>query len=62
MQIIFLLSHTNSKSLLYYLNPRFQYRSGVCSDPEPLQVVHEVFGKLSSSTVGFGNIGNEVHQ
>ena len=26
------------------------------------KVVHEVFGKLSPTTVGLGNIGNEVHQ
>ena len=48
--------------MAYYLNPRFQYRLGVSSDPELLQAVHEVFGKLSTTTVGLGNIGNEVHQ
>ena len=46
----------------YYLNQRFQYRPGVSSDLELLQVVHEVFEKLSSTIVGLGNIGNEVYQ
>ena len=46
----------------YYLNPRFQYRPGVSSDPELLLAVHEVFEKLFATTIGLGNIGNEVHK
>ena len=47
--------------MAYYLNPRFKYRPGVSSDPKLLQAVHEVFEKLSTTTVGLGNIGNVVY-
>ena len=47
--------------MAYYLNPTFQYRPEVSSDPELLQAVHEVFEKLSSTTISLCNIGNEVH-
>ena len=33
----------------------------ISSDPDLLQSDHEVFGKLSSTTIGLGNFGNEVH-
>ncbi|RVW97721.1 hypothetical protein CK203_028114 [Vitis vinifera] len=44
----------------YFLNPRFQYRRGVGSDPELLQVVHDVFAKLDLTTESLGQFGNEL--
>ncbi|KAJ9697346.1 hypothetical protein PVL29_009243 [Vitis rotundifolia] len=44
----------------YFLNPRFQYRRGVGSDPELLQVVHDVFAKLDPTTESVGQFGNEL--
>ncbi|RVW80943.1 hypothetical protein CK203_037354 [Vitis vinifera] len=47
-------------AVAYFLNPRFQYRRGVGSDPELLQVVHDVFAKLDSTTESLGQFGNEL--
>ncbi|RVW52179.1 hypothetical protein CK203_077811 [Vitis vinifera] len=44
----------------YFLNPRFQYRHGVGSDPELLQAVHDVFAKLDPTTESLGQFGNEL--
>ncbi|RVW65378.1 hypothetical protein CK203_022173 [Vitis vinifera] len=44
----------------YFLNPRFQYRRGVGSDPELLQAVHDVFAKLDPTTESLGQFGNEL--
>ncbi|KAL6323579.1 hypothetical protein AAG906_039167 [Vitis piasezkii] len=44
----------------YFLNPRFQYRSGVSSDPELLQAVHDVFAKLDPTIESLGQFGNEL--
>ncbi|RVW94894.1 hypothetical protein CK203_034577 [Vitis vinifera] len=44
----------------YFLNPRFQYRRGVGSDPELLQAVHDVFAKLDLTTESLGQFGNEL--
>ena len=44
----------------YFLNPRFQYRRGVGSDPELLQVVHDIFAKLDSTIESLGQFGNEI--
>ena len=46
----------------YFLNPRFQYRHGVGSDPELLQVVHDVFAKLDPTTESLSQFGNEVNK
>ena len=46
----------------YFLNPRFQYRRGVGSDPELLQVVHDVFAKFDPTTESLGQFGNEVNK
>ncbi|KAL6312341.1 hypothetical protein AAG906_007990 [Vitis piasezkii] len=46
--------------LSYFLNPRFQYRRGVGSDPELLQAVHDVFAKLDPTTESLGQFGNEL--
>ena len=46
----------------YFLNPRFQYRRGVGSDPELLQAVHDVFAKLDPTTESLGQFGNEVNK
>ncbi|RVW12082.1 hypothetical protein CK203_087327 [Vitis vinifera] len=43
----------------YFLNPIFQYRCGVGSDPKLLQVVHDVFAKLDPTTESLGQFGNE---
>ncbi|RVW71858.1 hypothetical protein CK203_061141 [Vitis vinifera] len=47
-------------AVAYFLNPRFQYRRGVGSDPELLQVVHDVFAKLDPTTESLGQFGNEL--
>lgn len=44
----------------YYLNPRFQYRSGVGEDPKLIEAVHEVFSKLDPNSRGLSQFGNEV--
>ncbi|RVW61035.1 hypothetical protein CK203_045824 [Vitis vinifera] len=44
----------------YFLNPRFQYRHGVGSDPELLQAIHDVFAKLDPTTESLGQFGNEL--
>ncbi|RVW78683.1 hypothetical protein CK203_048418 [Vitis vinifera] len=44
----------------YFLNPRFQYRRGVGSDPELLQAVHDVFAKLDPTTESLDQFGNEL--
>ncbi|RVX08370.1 hypothetical protein CK203_017728 [Vitis vinifera] len=44
----------------YFLNPRFQYRHGVGSDPELLQAVHDVFAKLDPTTESLGQFGNDL--
>ncbi|KAL6342296.1 hypothetical protein AAG906_007510 [Vitis piasezkii] len=44
----------------YFLNPRFQYRRGVGSDPELLQAVHDVFAKLDPTLESLGQFGNEL--
>ncbi|KAL6350543.1 hypothetical protein AAG906_019190 [Vitis piasezkii] len=49
-----------SRYLTYFLNPRFQYRRGVGSDPELLQAVHDVFAKLDPTTESLGQFGNEL--
>ncbi|RVX01126.1 hypothetical protein CK203_022736 [Vitis vinifera] len=46
----------------YFLNLRFQYRCGVGSDPELLQVVHDVFAKLDLTTESLGQFGNEMQK
>ncbi|RVW62896.1 hypothetical protein CK203_059778 [Vitis vinifera] len=46
----------------YFLNPRFQYRRGVGSDPELLQVVHDVFAKFDPTTESLGQFGNEMQK
>ena len=45
-----------------FLNPRFQYRRGVGSDPELLQAVYDVFAKLDPTTESLGQFGNEVNK
>ncbi|KAJ9678214.1 hypothetical protein PVL29_022952 [Vitis rotundifolia] len=49
-------------AVTYFLNPRFQYRRGVGSDPELLQAVHDVFVKLDPTTESLGQFGNEVNK
>ncbi|XP_034692682.1 uncharacterized protein LOC117919598 [Vitis riparia] len=44
----------------YFLNPRFQYRRGVGSDPYLIQSVHEVFAKLDPNAESVGQFGNEL--
>nr|CAN75768.1 hypothetical protein VITISV_032563 [Vitis vinifera] len=44
----------------YFLNPRFQYRRGVGSDPEPLQAIHDVFVKLDPIAESLSQFGNEL--
>ncbi|KAL6335082.1 hypothetical protein AAG906_026462 [Vitis piasezkii] len=51
-----------SRYLTYFLNPRFQYRRGVGSDPELLQAVHDVFAKLDPTTESLGQFGNEMQK
>ena len=46
----------------YFLNPRFQYRHGVGSNSELLQVVHNVFAKLDPTTESFGQFGSKVNK
>ncbi|RVW88271.1 hypothetical protein CK203_038651 [Vitis vinifera] len=44
----------------YFLNPRFQYRREVGSDPELLQAVHDVFAKLDPTIESLSQFGNEL--
>ncbi|RVW36785.1 hypothetical protein CK203_113959 [Vitis vinifera] len=44
----------------YFLNPRFQYRRGVGSDPYLIHSVHEVFVKLDPNAESVGQFGNEL--
>ena len=46
----------------YLLNPIFQYRRGVGSDPKLLQAVYDVFAKLNPTTESLGQCGNEVNK
>ena len=46
----------------YFLNPRFQYRPRVGSDPNLIQVVHDVFAKLDPNVESIGQFGNEVNK
>ncbi|KAL6314882.1 hypothetical protein AAG906_029099 [Vitis piasezkii] len=46
--------------IAYFLNPRFQYKRGVRSDPDLIQVVHDVFAKLDSNAESIGQFGNEL--
>nr|CAN65119.1 hypothetical protein VITISV_033337 [Vitis vinifera] len=46
----------------YLLNPIFQYRRGVGSDPKLLQAVYDVFAKLNPTTESLGQCGNEVYR
>ncbi|KAL6345759.1 hypothetical protein AAG906_017504 [Vitis piasezkii] len=51
---------TSTSCSAYFLNPRFQYRHGVGSDPELLQAVHDVFAKLDLTIESLGQFGNEL--
>ncbi|RVX18452.1 hypothetical protein CK203_006547 [Vitis vinifera] len=53
---------TSTSCTAYFLNPRFQYRRGVGSDPELLQAVHDVFAKLDPTTESLGQFGNEMQK
>ncbi|RVW22823.1 hypothetical protein CK203_103197 [Vitis vinifera] len=44
----------------FFLNPRFQYKRGVGTDPDLLQAVHEVFAKLDPTSKGLSQFGNEI--
>ena len=44
------------------MNPRFQYKRGVGSDPELFQAVYDVFVKLDPTTELLGQFGNEVNK
>ncbi|RVW41808.1 hypothetical protein CK203_116928 [Vitis vinifera] len=44
----------------FFLNPRFQYKRGVGTDPDLLQAVHEVFAKLDPTSEGLSQFGNEI--
>ena len=48
--------------IAYFLNPRFQYRHGVGSDPNLLQVVHDVFVKLDPTIESLDQLGNDVNK
>nr|CAN72969.1 hypothetical protein VITISV_005295 [Vitis vinifera] len=56
MQILNLLNLI----IAYFLNPRFQYRHGVGSDPNLLQVVHDVFVKLDPTIESLDQLGNDL--
>ncbi|RVW39856.1 hypothetical protein CK203_083159 [Vitis vinifera] len=47
-------------AVAFFLNPRFQYKSGVGTDPDLLQAVHEVFAKLDPTSEGLSQFGNEI--
>ena len=44
------------------MNPRFQYRPRVGSDPDLIQAVHDVFAKLDPNVESIGQFGNEVNK
>ena len=44
------------------MNPRFQYRRGVGSDPKLLQEIHDVFVKLDPTAKSLSQFGNEVNE
>ncbi|RVX01280.1 hypothetical protein CK203_031238 [Vitis vinifera] len=44
----------------FFLNLGFQYKCGVGTDPDLLQVVHEVFAKLDPTLEGLSQFGNEI--
>ncbi|RVW56926.1 hypothetical protein CK203_113996 [Vitis vinifera] len=46
----------------FFLNPRFQYKRGVGTDPNLLQVVHEVFAKLDPTSESLSQFGNEMQK
>ena len=45
----------------YYLNPRYQYRSGIGDDGTLIHAVHNVYSKLDPASPAVGQFGNEVH-
>ena len=47
--------------ITYFLNPMLLYKSGVGSDPELLQAIHDVFTKLDSTAESLSQFGNEVN-
>nr|CAN81812.1 hypothetical protein VITISV_020893 [Vitis vinifera] len=44
----------------FFLNLRFRYKCGVCTNPDLLQAVHEVFAKLDPTSKGLSQFGNEI--
>ena len=46
----------------YFLNPRFQYKHRVGSDPKLLQATHDVFAKLNPTVESLNQLGNEVNK
>ena len=46
----------------YFLNPRFQYRRGVGSDPNLIQAIHDVFAKLDPNAELIDQFGNKVNK
>nr|CAN74296.1 hypothetical protein VITISV_025646 [Vitis vinifera] len=44
----------------YFLNPRFQYRPRVGSDPDLIQAVYNVFAKLDPNVESIDQFGNEL--
>ena len=46
----------------YFLNPRFEYKHGVGSDPKLLQATHDVFSKLDPTVESLDQLGNEVNK
>ncbi|RVW58734.1 hypothetical protein CK203_108552 [Vitis vinifera] len=47
-------------AVAFFLNPRFQYKRGVGTDPDLPQAVHEVFTKLDPTSEGLSQFGNEI--
>ena len=45
--------------MAYFLNPSFQYRHGVGSDPKLLQAIHDFFVKLDPTIESLSQFGNE---
>ena len=62
----FIFSYTilNLHNLIvaYFLNPRFQYRRAVGSDPDLIQAVYNVFAKLDPNVESIDQFGNEVNK
>ena len=46
----------------YFLNPRFQYKCGVGSDPNLIQAAHDIFAKLNPNAKSIGQFGNKVNK